>query len=101
MALLVKVNGDVSEITPPDGEVEFPLETLQNAVGGYVEILHLGSISLPGKLPQLMFMVVNEEGKLRQLPVNNTASTLAQLKNDYVVGNVVIANADEIGYEEE
>lgn len=83
MAYKLKVDGTTEQL--PDCE----LETLQEAVGGYIEAVFLGGDDV---------MIVNEEGKIIGLPVNNHATTLAwerlskyRLYTEYIVGDVVIA----------
>jgi hypothetical protein len=60
------------------------LDNLQQVVGGYIELVYL---------PDSKIMVVDEEGLLKFYPINQEASLLAQRM---IVGDVVIANQDEI-----
>ena len=63
---------------------EMPLEWLQNAVGGWIEIVR--GVGLPdGGL-----LVVNEEGLLRGLPFNPVASFLYSAGNAPIVGDAVV-----------
>lgn len=55
------------------------METLQEAVGGYIERL----VAMPS-----MDMYVNEEGLLHGLPVNVMATVMAKRQ---IVGDVVVA----------
>lgn len=70
------------------------LEDLQKAVGGYIEAIPLGSDSSA---------YINEEGKLRRLPLNPVATAIAHRKNslrlnDFIVGPMVILGVpDEDG----
>jgi hypothetical protein len=82
---------------PQDAEIalsELQLNGLtdyQHAVGGYVELIHID-------FPRLT-MFANEEGKLRNLPVNRRATCLwwlfspAARGRDFVVGDVVLVGA--------
>lgn len=88
MALLIKSTGDVQNISPQSGK-EFSLEEMQSAVGGYIEILDIGHAK------DHFFMIVNEEGKLRNLPINMTATALAKI--DLIVGDVLVVNEIEVG----
>jgi hypothetical protein len=64
------------------------LDGLQKAVGGYIQIIP----TLDGKI-----MVLNEEGKMNDLPYNKKATEMANIfPNDYIVGDVVIAEENEI-----
>lgn len=78
-----------------DGEVIFEhvegnVQTISTWVGGHFEMVP--SI-LPGH-----HAYVNEEGKLRRLPVNDFATELAhsnrRLLDDVLVGNVIIFGSD-------
>ena len=62
---------------------DLDLETMQDAVGGYIEIQK----SKDGKFD----IVMNEEGKLRSLPINKLATDLYDHPDDYIVGDVIIA----------
>lgn len=90
--IVLKANGTkrVADFhNPPD------LETLQKAVGGWIE-----------KVPyfyqwegQAAIAYCNEEGKLRRLPFNQnaTAAWMAQFElcDDVLVGDVVVLTGDE------
>ena len=60
------------------------LKALQEAVGGYIEVVH------PEGLPPHFCMVVNEEGRLLGLPINTRASLLF---GEAIVGDAVILKA--------
>lgn len=97
MGLYVKTTGEVIDLKPEGDDGGYTLKQLQKAVGGYIELVNLGYITLPGGWPTLMFMCVNEEGKTHGLPPNPKATELAQLQ-DVIVGDVLIGTADEMGY---
>lgn len=78
MATLIKVNGDQIEIQDTE------LETLQNAVGGYIEIVNL---------PNDMILVVDEEGAIKNKEINLKASFLY---GDRIFGDVVFCKNDEV-----
>jgi Domain of unknown function (DUF3846) len=56
------------------------LTALQQAVGGYIEV-----VTIPGE--RHLLLVVNEDGRLKELPPNVTAS---QLAGQLIVGDVVL-----------
>ena len=60
---------------------EDTLHGMQQLVGGHIEIVR------PINLPRPYVMIVNEEGLLRDLPINNTGALLYQ---GVIVGNVLI-----------
>jgi hypothetical protein len=66
--------------------------TLSEAVGGYIEIVHLR-----GKFDGFA-MYVNEEGKLNGLPMNDLATSIWEASfgalTDIIVGNAVLVNAE-------
>ena len=90
MANMITVDGTITE-------VKTSLEDLQKAVEGYIEIVDLpkGDLTTNKKL----IMVLNEEGKINQLPVNLIATQI-WIKNygrtDVIVGNVVICKRSDI-----
>lgn len=61
-------------------------KTVGKIVGGYIEIVH------PKGLPNPYIMIVNEEGLLRDLPLNKTGSVLYQtyIHGYPIVGDIVI-----------
>jgi formylmethanofuran dehydrogenase subunit B len=64
-------------------EIENTLEALQKAVDGYIETLTL--------IGGYAVMIVNEEGLLRGMPSNLTASAVAARK---IVGPVLVVGVD-------
>lgn len=62
------------------------LDSLQKEVGGYIEVVH------PKYLPEGLCMVVDDEGRLKDYPVNNIASVLygTPEHGQPIVGNAVI-----------
>ena len=86
MAVIITTEGDMKR---PWGDKTPTLDELQEAVGGLIEYV-------PCKGP-LGFMYCNEEGKLKQLPVNIYATNMIEF-NDIIVGDVVVM---EYGDEEE
>ena len=65
-------------------EINNALEDLQAQVGGYIAVVPLHHI-YPG-----LVMVVNEEGKIRQLPLNRKATRLLMDPTDYIAGNALL-----------
>lgn len=62
------------------------LQTMQKVVGGLIEIINLQNGYI---------MIVNEEGKLNNLPINIQASIIFQhalnVTDDFIVGDVIVA----------
>lgn len=88
MAYIYKSNGEIIE-TSPKNKKDFSLKELKEIVGGYIEILDLKDV----------YMVINEEGKLLDLPLNAEATTLYMLIthiNDYIVGDVLVCPKNQI-----
>lgn len=87
MATLIKSNGEILEVTPKDKK-SFQLEELQKYVGGLIEIVQT-KLGKP--------MIINEEGKNDDLPLNQTASEMYQYSEyDFIVGDVLICDPNEI-----
>ena len=86
---LIFPNGDTKNVNPKNG-TDFSLEELQGFVGGHIEIVRVGR----GEI-----MVVNEEGKLQNLPCNDLATTFFRFKvgsDDYLVGNVLVCHTSMV-----
>jgi hypothetical protein len=81
----------------PKNARTFTLPELNALVGGYIEVVPLAKGGT--------FMVVNEDGKRLQLPVNPHATALLREAGGYpgdcVVGNVVICTYAELEGDEE
>ncbi len=75
---LVKDPGKEPEIV----EVENSLEGLQELVGGFIEVVT--------KIPGQLVMLVDEEGKMKSLPVNFMDYQL----DDFIVGRAVFLGED-------
>lgn len=88
MVQLIKVNQDPVRITPTSNNI-FSLEEMQGFVEGSIEIVNLSGQRI---------MIVNEEGKIKNLPVNQTATTIANFNDivDIIHGNVIICHQNQI-----
>lgn len=88
MATIYKTDGTVEEIQPKNRK-DFKLVELQKVVGGYIETIYLKNKEV---------MVVNEEGKLNDLPLNKKATDylLAQNYTDAIVGNALVCKQNQI-----
>ena len=89
MANLYKTNGEVLEVIPKNG-TDFSLEELQCFVGGYIELVNLNDDEI---------MIVNEEGKLDNLPYNQKATEhlLAKVNGfDVIVGDALVCKRKEV-----
>jgi hypothetical protein len=82
MARHIKADGTTRVVEPFDG-CAFSLEEAQGYVGGWVEMRWLSG----GR-----FMLMNEDGRAKGLPVNYAASALLEAT---VVGDVLICREDE------
>jgi hypothetical protein len=89
MAVVIKTDGTKDALQPKNNKV-FTLEELKSVVGGYIEIVQLTEDYL---------MVINEEGKLLNLPINVIATRVYRASrntDDFIVGNVLICSNKEI-----
>ena len=90
MAGLLRATGEVITLQPAGRT--FTLKELQGLVGGYIECVTL----LDGRR-----MVLNEDGKRLQLPLNEAATHLLHVAggalDDFVVGDVLLATRAELG----
>lgn len=89
MATLLRANGMREEVQPRNSE-SFVLSELQGYVAGYIEILDVGE----------GIIVLNEEGKLDDLPFNYEATLLARPYlapwDDGIRGDVVVCRSEEV-----
>lgn len=88
MATLIKSTGEEIIVSPAKGK-HFTLKELQSYVGGYIETLPVATSQL---------MIVNEEGKLLNLPINKRATEIA-IENcvlDVIVGDILICLTNEM-----
>lgn len=86
----IKVDGSIIPVEPKDGK-HFQLEELKEYIGGgYIEIVFIS--------PKL-YMIVDDEGKLKGFPVNLKASIAAVevlRKGDYIVGDVLVCKRSAV-----
>lgn len=79
-----------SEFVMPKNGTDFKLDELQKIVGGFIEIVHLGDNKI---------MVINEEGKLLGLPINEFATEVYRVYNntmDVIVGEALICMTEQV-----
>jgi hypothetical protein len=102
MATLLPVDGPPQFITPTNGRA-FTAAELYALVGGHIETVPT-RYALTGTVDHDLLMVINEDGKRLQLPVNRFASEMAMLgyvdgRRDDIVGNAVVCTREELGDE--
>ena len=87
--IIYKTNGEVIETSPKNGK-NYTYEELREIVGGFIQIIFLKD----------KFMIINEEGKLNNLPYNDNATVLyrANFRNttDFIVGDALLSGKDKI-----
>ena len=86
-ARVYKSEGRSYGVRPKNG-TDFTLEELQDVVGGHIEVVWLS---------RNRFMVVNEEGKNLNLPVNTEATKIVNTESvprlsDIIVGDVLVCD---------
>lgn len=83
----IKPNGTVEKI---DCE-NITLDYLQSEVDGYIETLRI-----KGAPDRCLIMIIDEEGKLKNKPVNELAREIAYIRfDDYIVGDVIIVKEQD------
>ncbi len=80
MATIIKTTGEETQVPRPD------LEGMQAIVGGYIEFVYLDD----GRA-----LVVDEEGRLNNKPVNAKASALLGADHLPIVGDAVLLTYEE------
>jgi len=91
MGNLIKTNSVMSNVEPKSGST-YTVEEIRELIGcEWVTIIHLGGGSM---------LVVDEEGKMNNKPVNSFATQLAKDAKinmlDYVVGDVLLIRTEEL-----
>lgn len=89
MAQIIKANGQIVEAEPKNGKY-FKLRELQKIVDGYIEVVWM---------PNDKIMVVNEDGKLRELETNVEATRIyynAFGYQDIIVGDVLLCDSNQV-----
>lgn len=92
MSQLRRTDGTTENVTGEGPDGTLTLEQMQRLVGGYIEI-----VPLRGHEEQLL--VVNEDGKLKQLPVNSLATEEYMRfygPRDVIVGDAILAEGWEV-----
>ena len=81
-----------SEIINPKNNKDFKYKELTDLIKGNLEIVNLTGI---GKI-----LILDEEGKIKNLPINEVATTLYKTNylntEDIIVGNVIICNPNMV-----
>jgi hypothetical protein len=88
-AKIYKADGSIIDVKPNNG-TDFSLEELQEIVGGFIEIVSLMDNEI---------MVINEEGKLIDLPFNETATQMYQEVDgfyDCIAGDVLVCDSSMV-----
>lgn len=85
LACVLHVDGTLTALD----KREPTLEEMQKIVGGYIQMIEILFLNEPGQ------MIMHEEGKLNNLPVNHKATAIALSmsnisRDDYIVGDVII-----------
>lgn len=91
MAVIIKANGTIQPIKPKN-RTDFQWEELKEIVGGYIEVVRLR--------PSDKIFIVNDEGKLQNLPYNAIATAMYNKYTypyrDDIVGDVLFCNSSEV-----
>lgn len=88
MGTIIRVSGQTQQVD----FTGVALSYLQNLVGGYIQQI---------RLDENQWMIINEEGKLENLPKNPVATKMADhclLPRDYIAGTALILGVDEINW---
>ena len=89
MGNIIKIepNGTVRKIERDYVTLDF----LQDMVDGYIE-----TIRIKGGPDRRLLMVIDEEGKLKDKPINDLVGKIAYIRfDDYIVGDVVIVKEQD------
>ena len=89
-AYIIKTTGEKIVVKPKNG-TDFSLEELKKAIGGgYIETVRIGD----------ELLVIDEDGRRKDLPLNECASSLFRTYhprvNDYIVGDALVCQVSQI-----
>lgn len=88
MGQILKTDGTTVKVSPKNGK-DYTLEEMQEIVGGYIEIVPC--------VDSTKILVINEEGKLENLPINVEATRIADISIwDCIVGDALLCESDEV-----
>jgi hypothetical protein len=103
MAIWVKTDGSFEEVSIKGDREDSQLSILQNMVSGYVETMSIYPVHVvtsEGKDYGVFdTMIVNEEGLIHQLPVNEFATKMVNPPSvpiTPIVGDVVLCNLSDL-----
>lgn len=87
MAKWIKASGDVIDVKPKNDGKPFTLDELKTFVGGWIECIFIS---------QKQVLVINEEGKLMNLPYNAVATEAYRMafqpNRDFIVGDALLCD---------
>ena len=99
MAQVFYTNGDIKTIEPKNG-ADFTLDELKEHINGYIEVI---AIRDPEDLlkGENLLMLIDEDGKIKNLPANLNASRFAHNTqsiqvSDYIFGNAILCRRSEL-----
>lgn len=91
MAKVYFTDGTIKDITPKNN-IDFKLEELKEYIEGFLEVIYLKDTE--------NIMIIDEEGKIKDLPFNKEATIIAMKNNsiypnDYITGNAIVCKFEE------
>lgn len=88
MAEIFFTDGTKKVVEPENGK-DFKLAELNKIVGGYIECINL---------PKQLMFVIDEEGKLKDKPINERATLMYQayVGQDVIVGDVLFCKQSQV-----
>jgi len=89
MAQWIKTDGTITEVEPANGKDFSLIEVKRFIGGGYVEVIGVRD----------GLMLLDEDGKRKQLPVNELATAVALpvlQRGDFIVGDVLVCKRGQI-----
>lgn len=92
MATIIRTTGQRENLVGEGPNRTLTLEQMQKALnGGWIEMVY-------SPMARQYFMVVDEEGKLKGLPVNMVATAMARQEGvrDVIVGDAILISTGEV-----
>jgi len=91
-AIIIKADGNQTNVEPENG-TDFSTQEINTIVGGHFEVVYLHGSK------ETLLMLINEEGKLKNLPINKKATVLFMRSSgvpDTIHGDVLICHQDQV-----
>lgn len=97
-AIIIRQNEEMALLHCYPGD-SLDLKTLQEIVEGHIETVPTALASEWSHEQGVgLTLIINEEGKLLEMPVNRLATDMTYIFNDVIVGNAILIGTTDEGF---